>query len=98
MPQAVSKKSGQRKLKEKSSKARRAAKTAFKKLRAKDVQGTVSEERLFRRDGHLGRVLTLDANSATFTSDLTLMFEKNVAEGTARTQEEIGFTRAGQGA
>jgi hypothetical protein len=39
----------------------------------------VSEERLFHPGGHRGRVLTLDANSATFTSDLTVMFEKNVA-------------------
>jgi hypothetical protein len=79
VPQAVTKKSGQRKPEKKSSKVRRATKMAVKKMRAKDVQGTVSEERLFRPDGHLRRVLTLDANSATFANDLTLIFEKNVA-------------------
>jgi hypothetical protein len=40
----------------------------------------VSEERPFRPGSHRRRVLTLDANSATFTSDLTVMFEKNVAK------------------
>jgi hypothetical protein len=79
VPQAATKKPGQGKPEKKSSKVRRAAKVALKKMRAKDIQGTVSEERLFRPDGHLRRVLTLDANSPTFASDLTLIFEKNVA-------------------
>ena len=72
-------KSGQKKLKKKRGEAHRAAESTLKESRTKGVQGTVSEERPFRPDGHRGRVLTLDANSATFASDLTLIFEKNVA-------------------
>jgi hypothetical protein len=52
---------------------------AAHKERIHQVATTVREERPFRHDGHRGRILTLDANSTTFTSDLTLMFEKNVA-------------------
>ena len=48
---------------------------------------TVLAARLFRPDGRSGRVLTIDANSPTFTSDLTLLFEKNVAELPAGTKE-----------
>jgi hypothetical protein len=70
--------SGQKKLKKRRAEAHRAAEPTLKESRTKGVRGTVSEERLFRPDGHRGRVLTLDANSATFASDLTLMFEKNV--------------------
>src|SRR5258708_32990139 len=79
VPRVVADKSGQKKLHKKRAMAHRSAKTALKQMRTKGARGTVSEERLFLPDGHRGRVLTLDANSATFASDLTLMFEKNVA-------------------
>jgi hypothetical protein len=51
------------------------------------------EQRLFRPEGRLGRVLTIDANSPTFTSDLTLMFEKNVAK--ARREHKRKVASAG---
>jgi hypothetical protein len=64
--------------KEKRAKSARASHAAHK-ARVPQIRAGVLEEWPFCTDGHRGRVLTLDANSATFTSDLTLMFEKNVA-------------------
>jgi hypothetical protein len=90
-------KSRRKKLEKKRAEARRAAKSTPKDNRTKGVQGTVSEERLFRPDGHRGRVLTLDANSATFASDLTLMFEKNVERVRREHKKKSGLAgRAGQ--
>lgn len=51
-----------------------------KRTMGEESTSTVLEERLFRSDGRRERVLTLDANSSTFTNDLTLLFEKNVAK------------------
>jgi len=96
VPRVVTKRFGQKKLK-KPAKARRAAAAASKEMQKKGVQGTVSEERLFSPDGHRRRVLTLDANSATFASDLTLMFEKNVARARREHKKKSGSAgRAGQ--
>ena len=93
----VANKSGRKMLKKKRAEAHRVAKSTPKDMRTKGVQGTVSEERLFRPDGHRGRVLTLDANSATFASDLTLIFEKNVARVRREHKKKSGSTdRAGQ--
>jgi hypothetical protein len=76
------------------------AKASAKRSRrpnANAAQGTVSEERLFRPDGQRDRVLTLDANSATFTTDLTLVFEKNVARARRQHKKKFGSDdRAGQ--
>src|ERR1700730_4704712 len=89
-------KSGRKKLKRRAD-AHGAAKSTPKESRTKGVQGTVSEERLFSPDGHRRRVLTLDANSATFASDLTLMFEKNVARARREHKKKSGSAgRAGQ--
>jgi hypothetical protein len=44
-----------------------------------DAKSSLSEEYLFHSDGRRERVLALDANSSSFTADLTLLFEKNVA-------------------
>jgi hypothetical protein len=72
-------------------------KSTLKDSRTKDVQGTVSEARLFRTSGHPGVVLTFDANSATFASDLTLMFEKNVERARREHKKKSGLAgRAGQ--
>jgi hypothetical protein len=38
----------------------------------------VREKRLRNADGKLVRVLSLDANSATFIDDLTTVFQRNV--------------------
>jgi hypothetical protein len=62
---------------------------------AHKVADTVREVRPLRPGGRRGRVLTLDANSATFTSDLTLMFEKNVAR--ARREHKRKADSAGRG-
>jgi hypothetical protein len=56
-----------------------ASRPAKKTRKAEVALGSVSKELLFRSDGRREPILTLDANSATFTSDLTLIFEKNVA-------------------
>jgi hypothetical protein len=97
VPRVVADKSGQRKLNEKRAMAHRAAKIARKEMRTKSAGGTLSEERLFQPDGRRGRVLTLDANSATFASDLTLMFEKNVARARREHKKKSGRAdRAGQ--
>jgi hypothetical protein len=71
-------KSGSKKPKNRRAKLSPAVRAAHKE-RVHQVASTVREERPFRPDGHRGRILTLDSNSATFTSDLTLVFEKNVA-------------------
>jgi hypothetical protein len=92
-------KSGRKTLERKRAEAHRAAKSTPKGSRTKGLQGSVSEERLFRPDGHRGRVLTLDANSATFASDLTLIFEKNVERVRREHKKKSGLAgRAGQGA
>ena len=98
MPRVATKKFGARKLNRKPAKAYRAAATASKGKPKKGVQGTVFKERVFLPDGHRGRVLALDANSATFTSDLTLMFEKNVARARREHKKKGAAGRAGQGA
>ena len=95
-------KSERKKLKKKPAEEHRAAKPTLKESRTKGIQGTVSqgtvsEERLFRPDGHRVRVLTLDANSATFASDLTSMFEKNVERARREHKKKSGLAgRAGQ--
>lgn len=40
--------------------------------------GSVREKRMRNAEGKIVRVLSLDANSATFIDDLTTVFEKNV--------------------
>lgn len=42
--------------------------------------GSVRFKRVRNSDGKSVRVLSLDANSATFIDDLTTVFEKNVAK------------------
>lgn len=54
------------------------------KLRGAKKTGSVRQKRLRTADGKSVRVLSLDANSATFIDDLTTVFEKNVAK--ARTE------------
>ena len=93
MPRVVAGKSGQKPSKKRAM-AHRAAKAALKGLRPKGARSSVLEEKLFRPDGHRGRVLTLDANSPTFATDLTLVFEKNVAR--ARREHKKKSHRAGQ--
>jgi hypothetical protein len=50
------------------------------KTRGAKKTGSVREKRMRNSDGELVRVLSLDANSATFIDDLTTVFQKNVAK------------------
>ena len=50
------------------------------KLRPGKKVGSVRQKRVRNSEGKLVRVLSLDANSATFIDDLTTVFEKNVAK------------------
>ncbi len=51
-----------------------------RKSRAGKKAGSVREKRIRNSAGKLVRVLSLDANSATFIDDLTTVFERNVAK------------------
>jgi hypothetical protein len=42
-------------------------------------RGSVREKRVRNSEGKSVRVLSVDANSASFIDDLTLLFQKNVA-------------------
>ena len=50
------------------------------KLRPSKKAGSVREKRVRNAEGKLVRVLSVDANSATFIDDLTTVFRKNVAK------------------
>lgn len=50
------------------------------KSRRKNKAGSVRSKRVRNSEGKSVRVLSLDANSATFIDDLTTVFEKNVAK------------------
>ena len=52
----------------------------LKRGKSKKKTGSVREKRLRNSDGKSVRVLSLDANSATFIDDLTTIFEKNVSK------------------
>jgi hypothetical protein len=52
--------------------------------------GSVREKRLVNSQGKSVRVLSLDANSATFIDDLTLVFEKNVAKARRENKRIVG--------
>jgi hypothetical protein len=50
----------------------------------------VREKHLRRADGRSVRVLALDANSATFSDDLTAVFERNVARARRENKKLFG--------
>lgn len=52
----------------------------LKRGKSKKKAGSVREKLLRNSDGKSVRVLSLDANSATFIDDLTTVFEKNVSK------------------
>jgi hypothetical protein len=52
--------------------------------------GSVREKRLRSSDGEIVRVLSLDANSATFADDLTEVFERNVAKARRENKRLLG--------
>jgi hypothetical protein len=56
----------------------------------KSGSGNITEYRLFRSNGKRERVLTLDANSETFTQDLTSLFRRNVARVRRERRKRLG--------
>ena len=50
------------------------------KLRSGRKVGSVRAKRVRNSEGKLVRVLSIDANSASFIDDLTTVFKKNVAK------------------
>jgi hypothetical protein len=53
-------------------------------------KGVVRERRLRDAYGRTVKVLSLDANSATFADDLTLLFERNVAKARRENKKLFG--------
>ncbi len=60
------------------------------KLRSGKKSGSVREKRMRNSEGKFVRVLSLDANSATFIDDLTTVFEKNVAKARRENKQLFG--------
>ncbi len=52
--------------------------------------GSVREKRLRDAGGNLVRVLSIDANSETFGSDLELLFKRNVARARRENKKLLG--------
>lgn len=53
-------------------------------------KGSVRQKMLRDLEGRSVRVLTLDANSATFSDDLTLVFRRNVARARRENKRLFG--------
>lgn len=53
-------------------------------------KGSVRQKMLRNSEGRSVRVLTLDANSATFSDDLTLVFRRNVARARRENKRLFG--------
>jgi hypothetical protein len=60
------------------------------KLVKRAGRGSVSEKRVVNAEGKTVKVLTVDANSATFSSDLHRVFEKNVAKARRENKKRFG--------
>jgi hypothetical protein len=52
--------------------------------------GSVHAKRVRKADGKFVRVLSLDANSATFIDDLTTVFRRNVARARRENRQLLG--------
>jgi hypothetical protein len=57
---------------------------------AKRGRSSLSEKRLFNSEGKLVKVLTIDSNSSSFSSDLHLVFQKNVAKARRENKKRFG--------
>ncbi len=53
-------------------------------------KGSVREKVLHNSEGRTVRVLSLDANSATFSDDLATVFERNVAKARRENKKLFG--------
>jgi hypothetical protein len=52
--------------------------------------GSVRAKRMRNAEGKFVRVLSLDANSATFIDDLTTIFQRNVAKARRENRQLLG--------
>ena len=67
------------------------------KLRpAKTAKHSVREKRVRKPNGEYVVVHKLDANSSTFTDDLTYVFEKNVARARRQNKKLLGTADFGR--
>lgn len=66
-------------------------KVVFKPLGTR-VAGTgkINTKRVVGADGRFMKVPSIDANSASFSSDLTLVFQKNVAKRRRENKRKFG--------
>ncbi len=53
-------------------------------------KGAVREKTVLRSDGRRERVFSIDANSATFADDLTILFARNVARARRENKRLFG--------
>jgi hypothetical protein len=53
-------------------------------------QGSLVQKRVIGPDGRSAKIWTIDANSSSFSSDLRLMFEKNVAKARRENTKRFG--------
>lgn len=60
------------------------------KKRTRRQKGSVREKILRDSEGRSVRVLSIDANSATFSDDLTLIFRRNVAKARRENKKLFG--------
>jgi hypothetical protein len=62
----------------------------LKRSKARKKAGSVQVKHVRNADGKPVRVLSLDANSATFIDDLTTVFERNVAKARRENKRLFG--------
>lgn len=62
----------------------------IKQPKTQGRKGSVREKILRDPEGRAVRVLTLDANSPTFTDDLTVVFRRNVAKARRENKRLFG--------
>jgi hypothetical protein len=69
-------------------------KSANPPKRTRALKSSIVEKTLHRADGKRVRILSVDANSPTFGTDLGLVFRKNVAKAKRENSKIIGKARA----
>jgi len=62
----------------------------LKRAKRKNGKSSVREKRMRTSSGKVERILSLDANSATFIDDLTIVFEKNVRRARDENRRLLG--------
>ena len=54
------------------------------------TRSSLEERRVYNRAGQIEKVLTINSNSASFSSDLLRVFEKNVAKARRENKKRFG--------